>query len=93
MIVDYDHTWMLGDDYDCETCGFTWNSLRFEEWEDDLWILQMSVGCYGGESVFSNDENFAVLAEAIIVDCLSYENFSESDADYLRKLIKELSND
>ena len=93
MIVDYDHTWMLGDDYDCETCGFTWNSLRLEDWDDDLWHLSMSVGCYGGESVFSNDENFAVLAEAIIVDCLRYENFSESDADYLRKLIKELSSE
>ena len=93
MIVDYNHTWMLGDDWDCDTCGYTWNTLRLEEWDDDLWYVTMSVGCYGGESVMSTDENFAVLAEAIIVDCLSYENFSESDADYLRKLIKELSNE
>lgn len=93
MIVDYNHTWMLGDDYDCETCGYTWNSLRLEEWDDDIWQLCMSVGCYGGESVMSNDENFAVLANKIIDECLTYENFSESDAEYVRKLIKELSND
>ena len=93
MIVDYNHTWMLGDDYDCETCGYTWNTLRLEEWEDDLWILQMSVGCYGGEHSMSNDENFVVEANKIIDECQSYENFSESDANYVRKLIKELANE
>jgi len=93
MIVDYNHTWMLGDDSDCDTCGWTWNTLRLEEWDDDLWCVTMHVGCYGGESVMSNDENFAVLANKIIDECRSYENFSESDAEYARKLIKELSND
>ena len=89
MIVDYNRTWMLGGDYDCDTCGFTWNNLRFEEWDDNLWHLSMSVGCYGGESVFSNDPAFKEKAAWIIADCSTYENFSESDADYLRKLIKE----
>ena len=83
-------SWSLGDDYDCETCGYTWNTLRLEEFDDNLWCLDMSVGCYGGESVMSDDENFAVLAENIIVDCLRYENFVEADADYARKLIREL---
>ena len=93
MIVDYNHTWMLGDDSDCDTCGWTWNSLRLEEWDDDIWQLVMSVGCYGGESVLTNDPSFKEKAEFIIATCLTYENFSESDADYLHKLIKELSND
>ena len=92
MIVDYNHTWMLGDDYDCDTCGYTYNSLRLEEFDDDLWCLTMSVGCYGGESTMSNDENFAVEANKIIDECLTYEYFSESDAEYARKLIRELSD-
>ena len=90
MSEDYEFSWALGDDYDCETCGYTWNTLRLEWFDDNLWCFSMSVGCYGGESVMSDDENFVALADNIITDCLRYENFSEKDAENARKLIKEL---
>lgn len=88
---DDNYSWMLGDDYDCDTCGYTWNEVRFENWDEDenIWQLWMSVGCYGGEAVFSNDEKFAIKADAIINDCLTYELFTDEYAENLRKIIKE----
>lgn len=87
-----DISWPLGDDYDCETCGYTWNTVRLEEFDDDLWVLSMSVGCYGGESTSSDKVMFEKEAEEIIADCLTYENFSEVQAEQFRNAIKEIVN-
>jgi hypothetical protein len=86
-----DMSWSLGDDYDCETCGYTYNTLRLEDYDDDLWVLTMHVGCYGGESTSSDKVMFAQEAEEIIQECLGYENFSEADAENVRNAIKEIT--
>ena len=43
---------MLGDDDDCETCGYSFNraELRIDD-EEVEWLLMFATGCYGGESV------------------------------------------
>lgn len=87
-----DMSWSLGDDYDCETCGYTWNTLRLTEMDDNLWTLDMSVGCYGGEYTSTDSPDFEKEAEAIIADCRSYENFSEVEAEEVRNAIKEILN-
>ena len=91
MEEDYEYSWYLGDDYDCDTCGMSWNMVRFELWDEDenVWQLYMSVGCYGGESTMSYDEDFAKRAEEIIADCLTYPGFDQECADGLRMRIKE----
>jgi hypothetical protein len=86
-------SWSLGDDYYCDTCGGTWNNLRLEDFDDNLWVLSMSVGCYDGESTSSDKVMFKQEAEEIIQECLTYENFSEVDAENVRNAIKEIIND
>ena len=88
-----DMSWSLGDNYDCETCGYTYNTLRLEDFDDDLWVFTMHVGCYGGESTSSDKVMFKQEAEEIIKECLTYENFSEVDAENVRNAIKEIIND
>lgn len=84
---EYYRSWSLGDDYDCETCGYTWNTLRFEELDDDLWCLSMLVGCYGGDYTMSNDADFLVKVEEIIMSALKFPDFDESDGDELRAIL------
>lgn len=87
-----DMSWMLGSDYDCETCGYTYNTLRLEDFDDGLWVLTMHVGCYGGESTSSDKVMFEKEAEEIISECLTYEDFSEVQAEEFRNAIKEIVN-
>ena len=52
-------SWSLGNDFDCETCGMTWNEATFyHDWHDpNQWEFSYRVGCYGGDSVSYNSEN------------------------------------
>lgn len=87
--------WYLGDDYDCETCGYTWNMLRFEQYDDEtnLWVLSMSVGCYDGDSVGTDDENFASRVEEIIDWALRYEGFGDEDAKGVREVVAQVTGE
>lgn len=88
---DFYYNISLGDDYDCETCGYTWNELRFEEWDPDdkTYILQMSVGCYGGASAISSEEDFTKQVDDIIESAHRYPGFNDELEAELRNLIKE----
>jgi len=85
-----DMSWTLGSDWDCDTCGYTYNTLRLEEFDEDLWVLTMHVGCYGGESTSTDNPGFKEEAAAIIADCLTYEDFSEVEANEDRNALKEI---
>lgn len=51
MTIDLSMEWSLGDNSDCETCGYSYNQVVFQDWQDNgQYQLYMSVGCYGGES-------------------------------------------
>jgi len=51
--------WSLGDDSDCDTCGWSYNTAEFDpDWNDkNAWMFRYSVGCYGGASLSCNDED------------------------------------
>lgn len=51
--------WPLGNDSDCDTCGFSWNEAEFDpDWHGpNEWMFSYRVGCYGGDSVSCFDEN------------------------------------
>jgi hypothetical protein len=87
-----DMSWSLGSDYDCDTCGYTYNTLRLEEFDEDLWILSMHVGCYGGDSTSTDNPGFKEEAAFIIANCLTYEDFSEVEAEEVRNALKEIIN-
>lgn len=82
-------TWLLGDDFVCETCGPTWNEVGLELWDEEegIWQLYIRVGCYEGESVMSDDPEWKARASDIIKQALWYLDFSESDAEDLRDRI------
>lgn len=87
-----DMSWSLGDDYYCETCGDTFNTLLLEEMDPGVWVLYMSVGCYGGKYTSSGEVLFEKNAEEIILECLAYEDFSKVHAEEVRNAIKEIIN-
>jgi len=87
IMEDLDLNIALGDDYDCETCGYTYNSIRWEEFDDNLFMLNMRVGCYGGVYAMSNDIDFYTQADSIIADCRRYEGFGIDEERLLRNTI------
>jgi hypothetical protein len=85
-LQDIDSTWSLGDDSYCDTCGYSWNQIGLELWdeEEDVWQLYIRVGCTGGDAVMSTDDDWGAKSEDIIRDALSFSDFSEKDAKDLR---------
>lgn len=82
-------TWSLGDDDDCDTCGWSYNELGLELWDEEegIWQLYISVGCYGGQSVLSCEDDWDSMVAEIIKDALSYPDFTKSDAKKLQEKI------
>jgi hypothetical protein len=72
QITDLSREWSLGDNSDCETCGYTYNEVVFQDWKDDgQYQLYMSVGCYGGDT-YTLDE-----IDRLILDIQEYEYYTE----------------
>jgi hypothetical protein len=82
-----EHSWSLGEDFDCETCGFTYNEVSLELWDEEagIWALNMRVGCYGGESVMSNHPEWEKKSADIVEQATLYSGFSEDNAKELRE--------
>lgn len=57
--IDRSLLWELGEDFDCETCGSSWNHAEFDPDFHGIskWRFSYSVGCYYGEDISyeSND--------------------------------------
>lgn len=51
MIEEWYEEVYLGDDSDCETCGWTYNQVTVNRNCDSTYDCFESVGCYGGSSV------------------------------------------
>lgn len=81
MSVGFEISVPLGDDSDCETCGYTYNDLRVSVELGDGGVVtslsgSTSIGCFGGDNFSDESEVFAGL------DAYS-ESFSDA-ADDLR---------
>jgi hypothetical protein len=83
-------TWPLGDNSDCELCGFTWNEIGLECWDENenIWQLYIRVGCYEGDSVMSNAPEWEAKSVDIIEQALMYSEFNEQEANHLRNKLK-----
>lgn len=79
----------LGDDYDCDTCGFTYNHAFFyRDWNDEGdWYFGYRAGCYGGDSVLSGEENALGRVDEILKDIRQYPNWTTHHETVLRKFI------
>ena len=83
---------VLGDDYECDTCGFTYNRavLYFGIDEDPTsWRFQVAVGCYGGYGVSYDEEDWEALLEEEFVFCRKFPNwFPENEKKVLKEIRK-----
>lgn len=82
-------TWPLGDNNDCELCGFTWNEVGLECWDEEknIWQLYIRVGCYEGDSVMSDSPEWESKTAEIIKQALTYSSFNEEEGNNLRTKI------
>lgn len=83
-----EHSVSLGDDYDCDTCGYTWNTARFDpDWDGDgsgTWMFTLSVGCYDGESVSSTTPDALSKLDELLTQCRAYPRWTEADEQLIR---------
>jgi len=80
--------WSLGDDSDCESCGWSWNELEFSiEDEYNEWNAQARVGCYGGEQIdrYSTEEDRADFYQFLN----TFPGWGEAEMAELLRLIAE----
>lgn len=84
---DY-NDWYLGDDYDCETCGTTWNRIELDLDEDiKSWSVVVHTGCYGVESVSSRDDNAIEKLEALYKHLYLYPGFDSTVGEEITERI------
>ena len=79
-------TWTLGEDFNCDLCGPTFNEVGLECWdeEEEIWQLYIRVGCYEGDSVMSNSPEWPNKSADIMTQASWYSNFTEDKAKELR---------
>lgn len=82
-------SWGLGDDYDCETCGFTWNEATLDlNWDEDgAWMFSYRTGCYGGDSVTSTEEGAVEKLETLLKEVSGYPEWSPDFEKQIRSLL------
>jgi hypothetical protein len=85
-----DFTWPLGDDLDCDLCGWTYNEVGLEFWDEqeNIWQLYIRVGCYEGDGVMSDSPEWEAKSADIIEQALMYPKFNEEEANHLRNKLK-----
>jgi hypothetical protein len=85
--------WSLGGDYVCESCGTTGNEVILEQSDDGDWCLSYWVGCYGFDSVSSDEPDLVEKVEGIISAIVLYPDFSSRDEKDLREKIERIKGD
>lgn len=94
----FTYSLMLGDDHECETCGFTYNEAELDVHEEGL-TFSYRVGCYGGESVTIAEENFDATLDKMLgmLNCFpnwnkEFENKVKEEVDnwYTMNMMKEI---
>lgn len=87
-------SWSLGDDYDCDTCGFTWNEAEFDpDWHDpNQWEFSYRVGCYGGDSISFNTEGREEKLKEMFLHLREYPGWNLEAESKVIQLIKECEN-
>lgn len=83
-------SWALGDDYDCETCGSTWNEAELDlNWDDEgTWMFSYRAGCYGGDSVLGTEDGAKEKLEVLLKELSGYPEWSSDIGQKIRSLVQ-----
>lgn len=86
-----DKAWMLGNDSDCETCGWSFNEASFDPHfhDDHAWEFWYRVGCYGGDSVSWNSDNREEKLNEIFKELRTYPGWPRREEVVVREMIEE----
>lgn len=87
---DYDtKSWTLGNDYDCDTCGISWNEAEFDPHfhDENQWEFYYRVGCYGGDSVSWNSDNREEKLEEMFKELRAYPGWPRRGDVLVREMI------
>lgn len=86
-------SWVLGDDYDCETCGRTFNEVGCELWdeENNVWQVFLRVGCYGGFSVLSDASDWDEKIGNIVQEVKKYSAFKGESYDEFVSMLEQVN--
>jgi hypothetical protein len=79
---------MLGDDYDCDTCGVTYNEAELEI-DDESLTFSYRVGCYGGESARISEKDFDSTLEKMFGVLNNFPNWNK---EFENKVKEEVNN-
>ena len=84
-------SWSLGDDSDCDTCGFTWNEATFDpDWHDpNEWEFSYRVGCYGGDSLSHYSEDREEKLKEMFDHLRGYPGWSREIEKTVLKMIED----
>jgi len=84
-------SWALGDDYDCDTCGNTWNEAELDlDWDGEgegAWMFGYRTGCYGGNSVTSTEDGAVDKLEVLFKEVRGYPEWSVEIEKQIRGLL------
>jgi hypothetical protein len=85
--------WEIGKDYDCESCGLTWNNALFSYTpEDKVWRFSYTEGCYGGAEVASTDFDCETRLEELFIILKEFPEWSKDYELEVRKAIGEIND-
>lgn len=91
FLDDDGKSWDLGNDYDCDTCGISWNEAEFDphfsDWNE--WMFSYRVGCTGGDSVMWNAENREEKLNEMFKELRTYPGWPRREEAVVREMIEE----
>lgn len=81
--------WDLGDNYDCETCGVTWNRVELDLDEDRKgWSISIYTGCYNSETIDSRDSGLDEKLKALYKRLYMFSGFDHKTAAEITEAVQ-----
>jgi hypothetical protein len=83
-------SWDLGNDYDCENCGISWNEAEFDSHfhDENQWEFWYRVGCYGGDAVSWNSDNREEKLDEMFEELRTYPGWPRKGEVIVREMIE-----
>jgi hypothetical protein len=83
-------SWLIGNDSDCDTCGWSYNEAEFDPHfhDENKWQFWYRAGCYGGNSVSFDDDNREQKLNQMFEDLKTYPGWPRRADVLVRKMIE-----
>lgn len=91
-LVNRSILWEVGDDFDCETCGFSWNRAEFAPNSEgtNKWRFSYNLGCYNGNSISYENEDIEAGLTLMFEVLQNYPNWGYACEQNIREEIGKI---